>query len=343
MSAAPAQNYDSDPVSPQLRAQFRANNISVLWESENGALPPPSEKLHRWPWQDIRPLMMETAKITLPAIIERRVMQLVNPTADSKTDATSGLINAGIQALMPGEHAKPHRHSMHALRFILEGSGAETVVEGKPCRMEPGDLVTTPGWTWHEHRNVGGEPTVWVDILDAAMHRAMGTAVFERGPIHDPRAAVADDAFTSSAFIPVAAQSGAQPYSPIFRYPWADAKRAVEAAPAASDGSRMVRYADPLNGGPVLPTIDCYLQQIDEGSTTAGHRSSASAICVVVEGHGHTHAGAVSTEWGPGDVFTLPQHSWVSHSCHAGPARLFLATNREIYKRLGLLVEERAA
>ena len=341
MSTAPAQNYMEDPVSPQLRAAYEANRISVLWESDNGALPPAGEKMQAWSWEAIKPLMMETAKITLPAVIERRVMQLVNPTnAATGADATSGLINAGVQALMPGEHARPHRHSMHAIRFILEGSGAQTVVDGKACTMEPGDLVTTPGWTWHEHRNVGGAPTVWVDILDAAFQRALGIARFEHGPIYSPRDPIADGAFTSASFVPVAAQGGTEPYSPVFRYPWADAKRAVMAAPPASDGSRTVRYADPVNGGPVLPSLDCYLQQIDEGTQTDAVRTNANALCVVVEGRGTSTSGDVTVEWGPKTVFTIPQHSWTTHNCTSGPARIFVASNREIYRRLGILLEE---
>lgn len=341
---APAANYAADPVSPELRQAYADNDIAVLWESANGALPPPGERAKVWHWSDTRPVMVETAKITLPAIIERRVMQLVNPTVDNpSSEAISGLLNAGLQALMPGEHARPHRHSMHALRFVIEGSGAETVVEGKPCAMEPGDLIVTPGWTWHEHRNVGGQPTIWVDILDAALHRAFGTAKFQPGPISQPRAAMPDAAFTSGAFVPVMAQADAQSYSPVFRYSWADASRAVAAAPADADGSRTVRYADPVTGGPVLPTIDCYLLQIAPTSATRGYRNSASAMCVVVEGEGETSVGDDVVTWRPGDVIGLPQNQWISHRSTAGEARLFIATNREVYRHLGLLTEERAA
>ena len=344
MNTAVAANYQADPVSPQLRALYETNHIKVLWESQNGALPPSSEKIFIWPWATIRPIIFETAKITLPAIIERRVMGFANPTnANPAVEAIAGLLNAGVQALMPGEHARPHRHSMHALRLVLEGNGAETIVEGKPCPMEPGDLIVTPGWTWHEHRNVDGAPTVWVDILDAAMHRAFGTAAFQPGPIQNPGKSIPDAAFTSAAFVPVTAKDDPKPYSPVFRYPWADAVRAVDAAPAAADGSRMVRYADPLNGGPVLPTIDCYLQKIEEGAATRAYRSSASAIGVVLEGEGETHAGEDVVKWKKGDVFGLPQNRWTHHHCTNGPARLFIATNRELYRNAGLLTEEHAA
>ena len=344
MNVAQARNFDTDPVSPELRADYAANRLTVLWESPNGALPPPSEKALAWHWKDIRPVMLETAKITLPAIMERRVMQCANPTVGNPdSEAISGLLNAGFQALMPGEHARPHRHSMHALRFVLEGEGAETIVENKPCRMEPGDLVVTPGWTWHEHRNPEGRPTIWVDILDAALHRALGTAAFQPGPMVDPRPAIADSAFVSGAFVPVTPPSEVLPYTPVFRYAWADARRAVQAAPAADDGSRSVRYANPVNGAPVLPTIDCTLLQVEAGLPTRACRSSASGLCIVVEGEGETRIGDDVIRWQPNDVISLPQHRWISHHATRGPARIFVASNREIYRHLGLLTEERAA
>ena len=47
---------------------------------------------------------------------------------------TSKTLAANIQILLPGEKARPHRHTMNALRFVLEGSGAATIVDGKPVR-----------------------------------------------------------------------------------------------------------------------------------------------------------------------------------------------------------------
>ena len=74
---------------------------------------------------------------------------------------------------------------MNALRFVMEGKGAYTIVDGKSCLMEEGDLVITPGWTWHEHVHKGSGPIVWMDALDAPLHRYLGTDVFEPGPTHD--------------------------------------------------------------------------------------------------------------------------------------------------------------
>ena len=52
-----------------------------------------------------------------------------------------------------GETAPPHRHSGNALRFVMEGNGAETIVNGKTCVMNERDLILTPLWSWHAHQH----------------------------------------------------------------------------------------------------------------------------------------------------------------------------------------------
>ena len=43
---------------------------------------------------------------------------------------------AGLQLIMPGEVAPAHRHTQAALRFIVEGSGAYTAVNGERTNIE---------------------------------------------------------------------------------------------------------------------------------------------------------------------------------------------------------------
>ncbi|MPX39282.1 gentisate 1,2-dioxygenase, partial [Moraxella catarrhalis] len=77
---------------------------------------------------------------------------------------------AGLQLILPGEVAQSHRHTQSALRFIVEGQGAWTAVDGERTTMHPGDFIITPSWTRHDHGNpsieAGGEPVVWLDGLD---------------------------------------------------------------------------------------------------------------------------------------------------------------------------------
>jgi hypothetical protein len=112
---------------------------------------------------------------------------------------------------------------MHALRFVLEGEGVTTVVEGKPCRMLPGDMIITPGTTWHEHIHEGQGRCVWVDALDVPLHRYLRDPVFEPGPAHELLALPADDSFAAAGLM-TPRSCRPTPYSPMFRYAWAQAE-----------------------------------------------------------------------------------------------------------------------
>src|SRR5262245_18419308 len=110
---------------------------------------------------------MRAAELITTEEAERRVLMLENPALKGTTFVTTTLY-AGLQVILPGEMSRTHRHAPNALRMIVEGEGAYTAVEGERVAMRPGDFVTTPGWTWHYHGNLRGEPVVWHDGLDTA-------------------------------------------------------------------------------------------------------------------------------------------------------------------------------
>ena len=334
-------------VPPALRAKFDQHGIVPLWEADDSLLRGgPREPGRLWRWADLEPIIEEASQIIDPSVIERRVLQLRNPDLKSSFSAASGLINATVQSTRPGENARPHRHTMNALRFVLQGATGETVVDGKPCLMTPGDLIVTPAWTWHGHRNLGDQHTMWLDILDVALHVSMGSAKFQPGPVNEAFDAIDDAVFNTAGVVPVLPAASALPHSPRFRYPWSDVLHAFEATPKAADGSRTVRYVNPLTGGPVMSLIDCFAIELAEGQETIPVRSSAHGVASVAEGQGVVRIEGVSDqsiEFARRDVFNLPQHSWISYRAVGGPARLFVASNREAYRRLGLLREEQRA
>jgi gentisate 1,2-dioxygenase len=321
-----------------IRQSWRAAHLAPLWESPTAHKPPPApERAHRWSWQVLRPLIADAIAVQSPAAIERRVLSLGNPASSGPYDeGTTRNISAAIQILMPGEAARPHRHTMNALRFVLEGSGASTIVDGKDCPMEVGDLVITPAWTWHEHVHRGAGPMIWLDALDVPLHQYLGTGAFQPGPANDIPPQLDEASFASANIVPDGVTFDA-PHSPVFRYPWEAAAKAVSAAPVASDGSRRVRYVNPLTGGPAMTLLDSYLVEISD--KTVPVRSSANAVCTIVEGSGSSRIGDETIAWEAKDVFTLPAGNWISHQPR-GTAKLFVASDREVFRRLGLLREE---
>src|SRR6266850_355260 len=84
---------------------------------------------------------------------------------------------AGIHGLC--EVASAHRHTPTAIRFIMEGEGAYTAVDGERVVMAPGDLVLTPSWAWHDHGNETDKPVVWMDGLDVPLVQALNAMFFQ--------------------------------------------------------------------------------------------------------------------------------------------------------------------
>src|SRR5579863_4449912 len=165
------------PVStktPEFAAYYgrlSQKNIAPLWEVLKNLVTiepvSPAVAAH-WPYQEVRPLLFEAGRLISAEEAERRVLVLENPGLRSLSSITHSLY-AGIQLVLPGEVAPQHRHSQAALRFILEGKGATTTVEGERFEMYPGDLILTPSWQWHDHQNETTEPIVWLDGLDIAL------------------------------------------------------------------------------------------------------------------------------------------------------------------------------
>ena len=108
----------------------------------------------------------------------------------------------------------------------------------------------------------------------------------------------------------------------------------------AKDGSRQVRYINPATGGPIMSLLDCYLLGLDRSRETAPYRTSSNAACFVAEGDGVSTVGDTTINWGKNDVFSLPHWQWVAHKASSATAKLFVMTDREVYRRLELLWDE---
>jgi gentisate 1,2-dioxygenase len=294
-----------------------------------------------WPWARLSALIERSAREVSMDEAERRVLLLTHP-AFSGTVFTTPTLSAGLQILEPGESAHAHRHTLAALRLAMIGDGAVTVVDGKACPMAPGDLILTPAWSWHEHRHEGSERAVWFDGLDYPLGRELGTVFFEEGPGAIPErglAHVVDDGLCEGGVLPDG-DTTCVPYSPLYRYAWKRVAAVLDAMPAARDGSRRIRYVNPVDGGPVMPTLDCYALQLAPGAATIPARTTSTAIAVVIEGEGESRIGDTRFHWKQHDVFTLPRWLATEHRAEGGRATLFLMTDRELMARIGHLREE---
>src|ERR1700694_186905 len=159
---------------PEREAFYKkidGENLSALWNVMGDLITPEPRspcRPNRGRSAAIRDYMTEARKLITAKEAERRVLVLENPGLRGQSKITSSLF-AGVQMVVPGDVAPAHRHSQSALRFVLEGKGAYTAVDGERTEMAPGDFVITPSMTWHDHANETSEPMFWLDGLDIPM------------------------------------------------------------------------------------------------------------------------------------------------------------------------------
>ena len=187
--AAPGQP-EPTPALEQLYRGFEQEMLVPLWTQIGDLMPAhPSSKAaaHLWRWDQLLKLADEAGRIVpVGRGGERRAIALANPALGGRPFATPTLW-AAIQYLMPGEDAPEHRHTQHAFRFVVEGEGVWTVVNGDSVRMSRGDFLPQGGWNWHAHHNAASEPMAWIDGLDIPFAYYGESQFFEHGRLHlDP-------------------------------------------------------------------------------------------------------------------------------------------------------------
>jgi gentisate 1,2-dioxygenase len=294
-----------------------------------------------WKWADIEPVLDGAAKYVDIEHAFRRNIGLDNPTGRSKT------INMGMQLILPHEKARAHRHTAEAIRFVIEGNGKVwSTVEGEALVMEPGDLILTPNWTWHDHVNESSERVVWVDGLNAAIAGYLQLSF--REDYSKPQQPVESPAEFSRHASALARASWLKPSSSTpgvpYRYPWSETEKNLNVLKNTSgdpcDGI-FLRYVNPWHGGPTLPFISCAIQLLTPGMKTRAHRHTSVGYYHVARGSGATRAGDADIHWNKKDFFVVPPWSWHQHeNTGSEDAILFSMSDEAFLRPLGLYREE---
>ncbi|HVL59282.1 MAG TPA: gentisate 1,2-dioxygenase [Burkholderiaceae bacterium] len=317
-------------------------NLKPLWEVL-AALVPPAPVTDAvpalWRWQDTQPLLMESGRLITAREAERRVLILENPGLAGQFTCTP-TIYAGLQLILPGEVAPAHRHTQSALRFVVDGEGAYTAVDGERVTMSPGDFIVTPMWTWHDHGNPGGEPVIWLDGLDIQVVRLLG-AQFRDGHDSDSQSVARPEGDALARYGSNMLPDGFAPrngVTPIFSYPYRQSRAALF---ALKEGPRhrchgvKMRYVNPATGGAPMPTIGTFLQLLPAGFSGAPYRSTDAAVFSVVEGSVRVELDDRRIDAGPKDQFVIP--SWYRYRLHAAEDTvLFSFSDRPIQLALHL-------
>jgi gentisate 1,2-dioxygenase len=349
---APVHNAmapDDTPELRQLYADFEAGHMMPLWTQIGSLMPKhpmPRAVPHVWKWSDLYPLAKRSGDLVpVGRGGERRAIGLGNPGLDGRPYISPTLWCA-IQYLGPRETAPEHRHAQNAFRFVIEGEGVWTVVNGDPVRMSRGDLLLTPGWNFHGHQNVTDKPMAWMDGLDIPFSYQNDVGFFEFGSekltdITTPQYSRGERLWCHPGLRPLSGLANTVS-SPIGAYRWEYTDRALaeqlrleeEGYPGVLEkGHAAVRFVNPTTGGDIMSTIRAEFHRLRAGAVSAERREVGSRVFQVFEGRGHVMLDGVSRTLEKGDLFVIP--SWISWSLHAeSQFDLFSFSDAPIMERL---------
>lgn len=295
-----------------------------------------------WRFDAIHDAMLEAGELITAKEAERRVLILENPGLRGQSRITTSLY-AGVQLVLPGEVAPAHRHSQSALRFVLQGEGAHTAVNGEKTIMHFGDFVITPPMAWHDHGNETDEPMFWLDGLDIPVVSFLD-ASFAESLGQDEQIITKENgqsyAEYGHAMLPEDTERIG--VSPIFNYPYARSRETLDVMARGRDADPChgwkLRYINPFDGSDAMPTIGTSVQLLTE--KTSPYRSTSATVFVCTEGSGRSYIGDEVVEWNEKAIFVVPSWKSVVHEPHQN-AVLFSFNDRPIQEKLGLFREIR--
>ncbi|MFZ0425606.1 MAG: gentisate 1,2-dioxygenase [Xanthobacteraceae bacterium] len=342
-ATGPGSKHNIEAMREAFYERIAKKDMAPLWKAmKNIVTKEPKSRCapHVWHYSDVKALVMESGGLITAEEAERRVLILENPALHGESRVTNTLF-AGIQMIMPGEVAPAHRHAASAIRFVLDGEGAYTAVEGEKAFMAPGDFVITANWAPHDHGNPSKKPMLWLDVLDVPtvnFYEASFAEHFDDAMQKTSRQDGDSLSFYGSGVLPDGTPATMN-RTPVINYTYARTRPIVERMMQAGDvdkrhGAR-VRYANPVNGGPVLPTMSANLAMLPKGFKGEPYRSTDGVIFVCAEGEGSTTVDGKVLDWGPNDVFVVPP--WKEYSHHAAKQSvLFSISDRPAQEALGI-------
>ena len=345
---------DESAALERLYDDFAAAHMAPLWTQRDDLMPvaPQSDAVPMlWRWSTLYPLAERSCELVpVGRGGERRAIALANPGLPGTPYATPTLW-AAIQYLGPREMAPSHHHTQTAFRFVVEGEGVWTNVDGDPVAMRRGDLLLTPGWQFHEHHNTTDHPMAWIDGLDIPLVRTLDAGFFEFGP--DQLATTAIPARSRNERLwghpglrPVGAPPALQ--SPLMAYRWEHTDAALTAQldleaeghpGVVSPGHAVVRFTNPATGGDALSTMRTEMHRLAPGARSLTKRVVGSAVWQVFTGSGIVTIGEERHEVTKGDLFAVPSWSPLSLQTSDG-LDAFRFSDDPVYAALGLAREE---
>jgi gentisate 1,2-dioxygenase len=334
----------------ELYRDFATASCAPLWLARGDLMPTeptPRARAAHWRWSTLRELATRAGELVeVGRGGERRAIALANPGLGGEPFATPTLW-AAIQYLRPGEAAPAHRHTQSAFRFVLEGSGVFTNVDGDEVAMERGDLLLTSNWSWHEHHNTAEVPMAWLDGLDIPLVSMLDASFFEFGPDTlqsraTPRRSRSERLYGHPGIRPVGIEPPVGPPLVAFRYEHTSAAMSAQleleaegAISLAEPGHAAVRFVDPLRDVDALSTMRTEMHRLAPGAGARPDRVVGSSVWQLFCGEATADVAGERFELAAGDLFVVPSYAELTIESRSG-AELFMFSDAPLYEALHL-------
>jgi gentisate 1,2-dioxygenase len=326
------------------RDELTRQNLVPLWPSLRAVLPPhvPARKTQatHWPYQALRTLLLKAGELTPIEKAERRVLVLANPGHGLEKMQASAAMYLGMQLLLPGELAPAHRHTPNAIRMVVEGEGAWTLVNGEKCPMSRGDLILTPTGLWHEHGHDGDQPVIWLDVLDLPLVYYIEASYHEEVPSQTVVPGQGFKAYARGGVVPTPVFGRSDKAYPMLRYPWADAKAALLslAEDQPEQEAVQVTYVNPETGRDAENILGFYALMLRPGQTLRLPARSPAQVFHQIEGSADVQIETQSFTLAEADTCAAPGYTAVTLKNRSAdqPAFLFIADESPLHRKLGV-------
>lgn len=335
--------------SPELQAYYKdleSLGAGALWTVANDIEPwePRSSSVPMlWKYDKLRDLVLKSSELVTPEQAGRRVVYLVN---DKRRDVSAavGWLYTGIQVTRPGESTSAHRHKASALRFIMEGEGGYTVVNGNKITFEVNDFVITPNSAWHEHGvDENGKTCIWQDGLDIPLANALEAndyAVLDGKQELNAPVNYSPITYGLSGLL-VADKVWKESYSPLFKFEWKKVYPALLATAEVNEinpfDGIIMQYSNPLTGGHVMQTMGASMQLLPPKFKGKAHKHTGSFVYQCAKGSGYSIINGQRFDWKERDIFCVPSWAWHEHhnDSDTEDACLFSFNDLPVIEKLG--------
>ena len=206
--------------------------------------------------------------------------------------------------------------------------------------MQRGDLILTPTGLWHEHGHDGDSPVVWLDVLDLPLVYYMEASYHVDGGRQAVKPQRGDRAYSRGGVVPTPVFERSPKAYPMLRYPWADARSALEslAADQPELDAVQVTYVNPETGADAQNILGFHALMLRPGQTLKLPVRSPAMVFHVIEGGATVQVGDQHFKLAAADTCCAPGYTAVTlaNASADAPAFLFIADETPLHQKLGV-------